>query len=259
MISVGGDRMEYTVQKLARLAGVSPRTLRHYDQIGLLKPARISSSGYRIYGPKEVELLQQILLYRALEFPLEDIRTLLYAADFDALTAFRTHRDALAQRRAQIDGLIANVTHTIAHMEGGITMGDQDRFEGFRAQLIEGNEAKYGEEIRAQYGDAAIDASNARLRGMTKASYDAAQQMAAEANEALLLAMDAGNPAGIHARRAVELHRKWLGNWGEYSDGMHVGLGRMYVEDERFAAHYDALRKGAAVFLRDAIEAYYAQ
>lgn len=138
-------------------------------------------------------------------------------------------------------------------------MRDQDRFEGFREQLIADNEAKYGTEVRSQYGDEAADASNARLRGMSKTSYDAAQQMATDANEALLLAMDAGDAAGPQARRAVELHRKWLQNWGEYSNDMHIGLGRMYVEDERFAAHYDALRNGAAVFLRDAIEAYYAK
>ncbi len=250
--------MEYTVQRLAQLAGVSPRTLRHYDQIGLLKPARIASSGYRIYGAREVALLQQILLYRALEMPLEDIRALISDPAFDTLTALHAHRRALLTRRMQLDALVNNVTHTIEHMEGAIPMKDEQRFEGFREQMIAENEAKYGQEVRARYGDQAMEDSNRRLRGMTQAQFDAAQQMAHDANTALLAAMDSGDPAGEAARHAVALHRSWLQNWGEYPPQVHMGLGQMYVDDERFTAYYDALRPGAAVFLRDAIVAYYA-
>src|SRR5690606_5116832 len=101
--------MEYTVQKLGRLAGVSTRTLRYYDEIGLLKPGRINSSGYRIYGREEVDRLQQILFYRELGVSLENIRSMLSAAAFDSAEALRAHYVELLDRRAQIDQLIRNV------------------------------------------------------------------------------------------------------------------------------------------------------
>lgn len=249
--------MEYTVQKLARLAGVSPRALRHYDDIGLLPPARISSSGYRVYGSAEVAMLQQILFYRALEMPLEEIRELIRAPEFDALAALRAHRQALNARKARLETLIANLNNTILHLEGETTMKDEERFEGFREKMIEENEAKYGKEVRERYGDAAAEASNKKLRGMSQADYEANQKLAAEANAALVAAMDTGDPGSGEARRAVKLHHDWLQCWGDYSPEMHMGLGRMYVDDERFAAYYEALRPGAAVFLRDAIGKYY--
>ncbi len=251
--------MEYTVQKLAKLAGISARTLRHYDQIGLLRPARLSSSGYRIYGAAEVALLQQILFYRALEVPLEEIRELVHAPGFDALEALRAHKQALLSRRDQLDALLGNLTRTITHLEGGIRMSDSDRFTEFREKMIADNETKYGKEIRERYGEETVEASNKRLRNMSQETFEKGQKAAEEANAALVAAMDGGDPASDAARHAVALHHAWLQFWGDYTPEMHVGLGQMYVDDERFAAHYDALRPGAAVFLRDAIAAYYKQ
>ncbi len=250
--------MEYTVQKLAHLAGVSPRTLRHYDQIGLLRPARVSSSGYRIYGAKEVELLQQILFYRALELPLDEIRAIIQAPGFDARAALDNHKQALLQRRALLDTLIENVRHTIESMEGATTMSDKQRFEGFKEQLIADNEQKYGQEIRQKYGEAAVEASNKKLRGMSQQAYDAAMQMATDANKLLAEAIATGDPAGDIARKAVKMHHDWLSNWGDYPPEAHQGLGQMYVDDPRFTQYYDEnVQPGAAVFLRDAILAYY--
>ena len=249
--------MEYTVQRLARLAGISPRTLRYYDQLGLLRPCRISQSGYRIYGPKEVALLQQILLYRALELPLEQIRSIVHAPDFDPLTALCAHRDALTARRMQIDALLTNVDATISHMKGMILMSDKQRFDAFRQQIIADNEAQHGQEARARHGDAAIDVSNQRLRGMSQSAFEAGEKLANEVNDALRKAFAIGDPCSIEAQHTVELHHGWLQHWGDYTPEMHISLGQMYVDDERFTAYYDAIAIGAAVFLRDAINAYY--
>ena len=101
--------MEYTVQKLARLAGISTRTLRYYDEIGLLKPARINSSGYRIYGQKEVDKLQQILFYRELELSLDAIKEIITSPSFDEVRALKEHREKLLMKRKQLDLLIKNV------------------------------------------------------------------------------------------------------------------------------------------------------
>src|SRR5690554_1272609 len=110
--------MEYTVQKLSRLAGVSTRTLRYYDEIGILKPARINSSGYRIYGQAEVDRLQQIMFYRQLEVSLEHIKQLVTAPSYDATPALREHHVKLLERRAQLDELITNLEKTIVATEG---------------------------------------------------------------------------------------------------------------------------------------------
>jgi DNA-binding transcriptional MerR regulator len=110
--------MEYTIQKLAKLAGVSTRTLRYYDELGLLSPARISSNGYRIYGQKEINCLQQILFYREIGVSLEEIRNILESKDFDRLSALQSHLTALVARQKQLGLLISNVEKTIKDMKG---------------------------------------------------------------------------------------------------------------------------------------------
>ncbi len=99
----GGEKMEYTIQKLGQLAGISTRTLRYYDEIGILKPARINSSGYRIYGQKEVDLLQQILFYRALDIELDTIKKIITAPGFDGIRALGEHHTKLLEKRKQLD------------------------------------------------------------------------------------------------------------------------------------------------------------
>src|ERR1700730_18474741 len=123
----GGEHMEYTVQKLGRLAGISTRTLRYYDEIGILKPARINSSGYRIYGQAEIDRLQQILFYRELGVSLDHIKKIVTSPTCDAAHALQEHREKLLEKRKQLDLLIANVEKTIALTEGRMTMSNQEK------------------------------------------------------------------------------------------------------------------------------------
>jgi DNA-binding transcriptional MerR regulator len=249
--------MEYTVQKLARLAGVSPRTLRYYDEIGILKPARISSSGYRIYGQAEIDQLQQILFYRELGVALEQIKDIITDPTFNGAKALREHREQLLDRRKQLDVLIANVEKTIASTEGRITMSDQEKFEGFKKQMIEENEKKYGKEIREKYGEDAVNKSNQKVLNMTPEQHAEVTRLADELKAVLAAAFEQGDPAGELAQKAADLHRQWLCfYWGDYSKEAHAALAQMYVDDERFKAHYDADQPGTAEFLRDAIHIY---
>jgi len=249
--------MEYTVHKLGRLAGVSARTLRYYDEIGILKPARINSSGYRIYGRAEVDRLQQILFYRELGVGLERIKQIVTDPAFDAAAALREHRQHLLDRRRQLDLMIASVEKTIAASEGRITMSDQEKFEGFKQKLIDDNESKYGKEIRRKYGEEAVNRSNEKVKNMTKEEYEALTRLSENVLKTLGEAMDEGDPASATAQRAADLHRQWLSfYWTEYSKEAHANLAQMYVDDERFKAYYDAVRPGAAEFLRDAIRIY---
>lgn len=249
--------MEYTVQKLGRLAGISTRTLRYYDQIGILKPARINSSGYRVYGQAEVDRLQQILFFRELGFPLERVREIVTAPSFDSAEALRTHYAQLLDRRRQLDTLIANVEQTISAAEGRTTMTDQQKFEGFKQKMVEDNEDKYGEEIRRKYGNEAIDKSNQKFMNMTQEEHAEVTRLAEELTVTLAEAFKEGDPAGGLAQKAADLHKQWLTfYWSNYSKEAHAGLAQMYVDDERFKAHYDAAQPGTAEFLRDAIHIY---
>jgi DNA-binding transcriptional MerR regulator len=249
--------MEYTVQKLGRLAGISTRTLRYYDEIGLLKPARVNSSGYRIYGQAEVNKLQQILFYRELGVDLHSIKEIITSPSFNAVEALKEHREKLLDKRKQLDKLIANVEKTIAWQERRIEMTDKEKFEGFKRQMIEENEKKYGKEAREKYGDEAVDKSNQKLMNMTQEEFEKATRLAEEVKAVLAEAFQTGNPAGELAQKAAALHKEWLMYyWDSYSPEAHAGLAQMYVDDERFRAHYDEQQPGTAEFLRDAIHIY---
>lgn len=253
----GGESMEYTVQKLAKLTGVTSRTLRYYDEIGILKPARINSSGYRIYGQAEVDKLQQILFYRELDVDLESIKKIVNSPSFDDIKALKEHREKLLTKRDQLDLLIASVNKTLAVREGRMTMSDKEKFEAFKQKLINENEKKYGEEIRAKYGDEQIDKSNKKLKGITEAQYAEVEKLGEEVLDVLNEAFLTGDPASELAQKAADLHRQWLSYfWDSYTKEAHVGVAQMYVDDERFTAYYDKKNPGAAEFLRDAVLIY---
>lgn len=248
--------MEYSVHKLSQLAGVSTRTLRYYDEIGILKPARINSSGYRIYGQAEVDRLQQILFFKALGVKLDAIKQIMTSPAYDAAKALQEHRSQLLDKRNQLDVLIANVEKTLASMEGRITMTDREKFEGFKQQLIDENEAKYGKEIREKYGEDAVNRSNQKLKGMTQEEYEAGKRLEQEVLDTLAKAFENGDPAGELAQKTAELHKQWLMHyWSEYSQEAHAGVAQMYVDDERFTAYYEK-QPGMTRFLRDAIHMY---
>jgi DNA-binding transcriptional MerR regulator len=249
--------MEYSINKLGKLAGLSTRTLRYYDEIGLLKPRRISSSGYRIYGGEQVKRLQQIMFYRELGVELCVIKRIIGEPDFEKLKALSGHLEALKQRKELLDALIANVEKTILSEKGEIIMTDKERFEGLKRGMLEENERKYGAEIREKYGKETVDASNKKFMNMTGEQYAEMERLSAEFNETLKAALIQGDPAGELAQKACELHKRWLMcTWDSYSKEAHIGLAQMYVDDERFTAYYDKIAPGSAEFLRDAIMVY---
>lgn len=195
--------MEYTVKQLAQLAGITPRTLRYYHRIGLLSPVRLSQAGYRIYGPEQVDRLQQILFYRALDFPLEEIKQLLDSPSFHRLEALQGHLAALKARRSQLDGLIQTVEKTLKQEQGGYTMTDQEKFEGLKQTLIQRNEETYGQEVRSRYGDQEANRSNARLAALSQEEYQAWTHLEEEIQQRLEEAVAVGeDPAGPVGKRS---------------------------------------------------------
>jgi len=249
--------MEYTIQKLAQMAGVSTRTLRYYDELDMLKPARINSSGYRIYCQAEIDQLQQILFYRELGVSLESIKEIVTSSSYNPAQALREHHEKLLEKRKLLDSLILNVQKTIARTEGRITMTDKEKFEGLKKKTIDENEAKYGKEIRKKYGHETVNQSNQKVMGMSQEQHDEVTRLATEVMETLQAAFETGDPAGELAQKTADLHRQWLCYyWDSYSKKAHAGLAQMYVDDPRFTAYYDEKKPGTAVFLRDVIQIY---
>ena len=156
--------MEYTIQKLSRLAGVSTRTLRFYDEIGLLKPKRTSSSGYRIYGEAEVDRLQQILFFKQLSFSLDEIKAAMDDPAYDAERSLVAHKQALLEKKTEIELLIKTVDATLDEKRGGRKMSDKEKFEGLKKELLDENETRYGQEIRGKYGEKTVDGIKQEVR-----------------------------------------------------------------------------------------------
>ena len=257
VLSRGGESMEYTVKGLSKLAGVSTRTLRYYDEIGLLKPLRINSSGYRIYGYKEVELLQQILFYKELGVSLNKIKEIIYDTSFDIEMALAEHRKELLKKRNQLDLLILNLDRTIASRKGGIKMKNEEKFLGFKKNLIEENERQYGKEIKELYGEDTVNKSNEMIMGMSQEKYYKWKELGSQIMVTLKEAFKTGDPASNLAQQTADLHRKWLSfTWNSYSKEAHAGLAKRYVDDDRFTQYYDKDQPGLAKFLRDAILIY---
>ena len=253
--------MEYSIKKLAEMAGLTSRTLRYYDTIQLLKPKRIHSSGYRIYGEEEINRLQQILFFREFEIPLEDIKSYLDDPDFDYTEALTQHRQQLLARRDRLEKLLETLDMTLENIKGETNMTDKQKFEGFKQQQLADNEAKYGKEIRNAYGAETIQKANNQFENLTEKQYTDMQATADMILTNLKEAVKTSNPASEATQEIAKLHKYWLSfTWPAYSKAAHRGLAEMYIADQRFTKYYDEpAGEGAAQFLRDAIHIFAAE
>lgn len=247
--------MEYSIHDLSKLSGVSTRTLRWYDEIDLLKPGRVADSGYRYYGPAQVDRLQAILTYRALGVELARIRDCLDAPSFDRLALLRQHLTALYAQKARLESMIGSVEQTIRREERKEPMKDEAKFAALKEQVVTENEAAYGQEARKRYGNQAVDTANKTLLGMTAAQYETWTALDAELRQRLENAVDAGHsPASEEGKALCELHRRWLTMTDKtLTAAKQKGIAELYVLDDRFTAYYDRKVPGCAQFLRDAV------
>ncbi len=247
--------MKYSIKEVSEMAGVSARTLRYYDQIGLLKPMETSEAGYRYYGEHELAVLQQILFYRERNFDLKKIRQIVYQKDFDIMHALEEHLLDLEEQSRHMESLIQTVKQTIRSMKGECSMSDKERFEVFKENVIAEHEKKYGTEIREKYGDEEVEDSYDKIRGMSEEDYERFQNLGTEICQRLAESVTAGvKPESEDGRRIVLLHKEWLGrSWKRYSEEAHKAIASMYIADERFKAYYDKEVEGCAEFLECAI------
>ncbi len=242
-----------TVKQLARLAGITPRTLHYYDEIGLLKPTQVGGNGYRYYGEETLLQLQQILLYRELEMPLEQIRQIMGRRDFDTLTALEAHQRALRKRVHHYEQIIATVERTIQHLKGDEPMSDSQFFDGFSDE----QQAKYEEEIMQKYDPATVRASNKRWKEYSPTEKQRVLEEGKAAYTALVNAIPEG-PTSPEAQAGVALWRKTIEAYWIPNEEQLVGLTHLYLEDERFKAFFDRIDPRLAEFLKEAVQAYIA-
>jgi DNA-binding transcriptional MerR regulator len=238
----------YTVKQLAKLAGVSVRTLHYYDQLGLLKPDR-RRNGYRQYGPAAALRLQQILFFRELGFPLAEVREILARPDFDVLAALTSQKELLAQRAGRLQQLLATVDRTMASIKGERDMAIKEYYEGFGDDQVE----NWRREARERYGEKAVAESEHRVLKMGKERFAAVQKEIDAVYKEVVANMDKG-PASPEVQALVKKWRQWLENFAHYTDEMALGLARMYSSDERFADFYRKYHQDLPAFWTKAIE-----
>ena len=247
----------YSIGEVAAIAGVSARTLRFYEEAGVLNPTR-EGNGYRSYSTEDLDRLQEILLLRHMGVGVRDMPHVLSSTPDERRNALARHLTTLESERDRLDILIGTVKETISHLEKGAPMANKDKFKGMKQDLIEQNEQKHGAEARERWGDKAVDDSNRKMLNLSEEEFMRFQELGASMNEALEDAVRNGlDPAGEEGERIYAMHREWLGlTWNFYTPEAHCRLAETYVADERFAAYYDGNVAGCAAWLRDAIVAH---
>ena len=248
------EATSYTVGQVADLAGVTVRTLHHYDQIGLLSPSGRSTAGYRHYDDTDLERLQQILLYRELGFPLTEIATILDERGADPMTHLRRQHGLVTSRITRMQLMVAALEREMEARTMGIQLTPGERFEVWGNY----NPDDYEEEVKEKWGDGdAYKESQRRAAQYSKEDWIAIKAEAENIYRRLIEAQRAGKaPDDEAVMTLAEEHRQHISRWFyECGYDIHRGLGEMYVDDPRFRATYEGMAEGLATYLRDAIRA----
>jgi DNA-binding transcriptional MerR regulator len=242
----------YTVSQLATMAGVSVRTLHHYDQIGLLKPAGRTEAGYRLYGEQELLRLQQILFFKELDMPLGEVRQILDDPGFDQVTALEQHRQALQRRMKRLTRLLTTIDRTIDRLtEDEMTLTDEELYEGFTTEQIE----RYKREAREMYDPALVQESQRRVKKMSRAQWQAVKAEGEVVTTGLAALADR-EPGDPEVQALIARHHAWIESFYPCSAEVYRGLGQGYVEHPEFRAFYEKVRPGLADFMSAAMNHY---
>jgi DNA-binding transcriptional MerR regulator len=247
--------MMYTVKQLAKVAGVTVRTLHYYDEIGLLKPSFIKDNGYRYYEEKELLKLQQILFFRELEFPLDDIVQMVNTPEYNTLEALADQRKLLEMKRGRLDGLLYTIDKTMEKLRKGEMMSSNDLFASFTDSQIE----QFKGEVKEKWGNTdAYQQSVERTKKWTKNDFERIKEEGQAITFSLSESMDKG-VASAEVQGQIERHFQHINQFYDCSYEMYRALGNMYSEDQRFADNYNNVAPHLAEFMRDAIAYYCSQ
>lgn len=243
--------MTYTVGKLAKLAGVSVRTLGHYDFMGLLKPDSVLPNGYRVYGQRSLLRLQQVLLYKELGFGLSQIREILDKPNFDTLKALMGHRQDLLEKIARLQAIVATVDETIEHMKGNKSMNDKDLFGG----LTDKQQDEYAREAEARWDAKTVQESNAKWKSLSQdqkqAIIDEGNQVYADFAKAI-----GSDPSSQEVQKLVHRWRNHIEHFWKPDLDALLGLADLYNDDPRFNKNISKIDPKLPGFIREAVLCY---
>lgn len=245
----------YLIGELADLANITTRTIRFYEEKGLLYPHGYSDSGYRLYSDKEVDRLQKILLFREFGMPIKEIKKLMTSKTYSSLDSLNKHVAYLEDEKLRLEKIICMVKKTIAYEKGESTMTNDEKFEAFKKDMIQKNEKTYGEEARKKYGDEEVDTSNEKVMQMSEKDMNTWQKLSKDIENALISVANVNDVTGVEGKNLVNLHQAWIKMaWSTYTQEAHVNLANSYLEDERFKIFYDNIISNGTQYLVDAIK-----
>jgi len=244
-----------TVGQIADLAGVTIRTLHHYDKIGLIQPSHRTQSGYRMYDGAAINRLQEVMFFRELDFSLEDIRAILDQPTYERTDALHRQRDLLEAKAGLILNLIDAVERSIAAEQEGAPMTNEEKLEVFG----DFDPSEHEAEVEQRWGATVEYAQSIkRTKDYGKADWEIINAENAEIYAQFVGLMPAGAKTP-EARDVVERHRQHISRWYyDCSPQIHAGLGQMYIADERFTENIDKTAEGLAAFMAEAFAAAYA-
>lgn len=248
--------MAWSIAQVAKMSKVTSRTLRHYDEIGLLPPAWVGGNGYRYYEREQLLTLQRILIMRELGLGLDAIAEIVNDGR-DPVEALRMHRSWLVAERDRFDRLAATVARTIEELEGGdtnmTTKSASHWFEGFDAA----KQAELQQEARQRWGAETVDAANERVQDKSAQWWEQEGGTWLAILEELVTLIDAGKaPDDEQVLDVIDRHYRWITQFWTPNRESYAGLGELYTDDPRFRANYDKTDPRLAEFMRDAMAAY---
>lgn len=246
-----------TIKEMAQAAGVSARTLRYYESIGLLHPER-TEAGYRLYREKDAKRLALVMAMRACGLSMRDIGRICKGEERQILPILKEHLAVLQKQSDSTKAAMKRTAAAIKTLEGMETMTADESFERMKEDGLLRFEERYGAEARKRYGNDVIDATNDRMMNLTRDEWDAKELLEEAIKVQLRLAMATKDPRSDASRELAHMHKRWITiHWGEgYSLDAYLGLVHGYLQDPRFVNYYDsAAGTGATAFLVEAVDA----
>lgn len=251
------EKKRYQIAELAKLSGVSSRTLRYYEEIGLLKPKREPNSNYRYYDSTDVDNLQQILFFKEMGLELKEIKKAMTTLDKEKrLEILNQHLEELHSKQMKLNALITNVQSTIKSLKGEIMMSDQEKFNGLKDELLHKNEAEFKDEVIDKWGADAYEKSQKHFKNLSQEQFNHFMRLGSDIIETLKKIKERPNDEDLK-KQVAKLHQEWITiAWGHYNKEVHLNVVNMYLEDERFQNYYDQYGDGIAKILRDAVHTH---
>jgi DNA-binding transcriptional MerR regulator len=247
--------MQYTVKKLAAVSGVSTRTLRFYDEIGLLKPAFYGENQYRYYEEEQLLMLQQILFFRELGFCLNDIQRIISSNDFDKIESLNTHKSILQSSLERTEQLIKTIDKTISHIRGNLIMRDVEMYDGFDA--IKQQEHEHYLLEKGTLTQVQIDDSWNKVRDWKKENWSEFQQEGEEVNQALVKTLNRNlTPDSREVQDLIQRHYAWVKNFWTPTRQSYIGLSQMYLDHADFREFYTKYHPDLVEYLVKAMKVF---